>query len=164
MIQTSKEQFHIAYDATQDRLLLRVTGGPGGEFRVWLTRRYSELLLNVLINIMDKNGGMRGIASHPDTLNVLRGNAFTQHTGSSIPVDPEAAMPLGADGILGYRITYGATLSGNTSLQLLPEQGPGVNLDLDRTMVYLIYNLLEQGVAQADWRVRVEGQSKDPVH
>ena len=159
-----KEQFHITYDATQDRLLLQVTGGSAGEFRVWLTRRYSELLLNVLIRIMDKNGGMRDISSHPSTLNLLRGNAFTQHTGPGIQRDPANTMPLGTDGILGYRITYGASVSGKTSLQLLPEQGPGLNLDLDRTMVYLIYNLLEQGVSQADWRVRLEGQSKDPVH
>ena len=159
----SREQFHITYDATQDRLLFRVTGGSQGEFRVWLTRRYSELLLNVLVEIMDKNGGIRDISSSPDTLSRLRGNAFTQQSGSAIPAEPEQPLPLG-EGILGYRINYGRTETGTTSLQLLPQQGEGLSFNLDRTTAYLVYNLIEQGVAQADWRVRLTGHPPDPVH
>ena len=41
-------QFNIQFDATEDRLQLRVLSTDDSEVRIWLTRRYVRLLLPVL--------------------------------------------------------------------------------------------------------------------
>ena len=47
---------------------------------------------------------------------------------------------------------------------LLPETGQGLNLDLSRTMLFMLYNLLEQGLTSAEWALYLPQQHKEPVH
>ena len=48
---------NVSYAAREDRLLLRVSTSEDEEFRIWLTRRYTGLLLGVLNKEMDDRGG-----------------------------------------------------------------------------------------------------------
>ncbi len=162
------EQANITYYPVEDRLLLKVNAAESGEYRIWLTRRYTEILGNILAEIMETEGGIQDIASHHDTISYLKNGVFEQEYGQASDLSGEAqasqAYPLGAGGILGFRITYGREDSGNIQLQLLPAQGPGLNFSLNRSMLFLMYNLLEQGVAKTDWKLRLPQQHKDPVH
>jgi len=163
-MQNRLEQLNITYHADQDRLLLKVNSGDVGEYRIWLTRRYTEILGNILAEIMEKLGGMQNIASHQDTISHLKGGAFDQEYAFLDSNMPGQDLPLGSEGILGFRINYGRDHAGTVQLQLLPEQGAGLNLSLNRTMLFLMYNLLEQGVAQTGWKLCLPQQHKDPVH
>jgi hypothetical protein len=162
------EQINITYDPVQDRLLLKVNSGEAGEFRIWLTRRYTKMLANLLVEVMEKAGGIQDIASHHDTINQLKGGAFDK----DYAWDPNSAtgnqssplLPLGPEGILGFRINYTQSDDGNARFELLPELGLGINLALNRTLIFMMYNLLEQGVAQADWNIHFPQHHKDPVH
>lgn len=162
------QQLNITYNPVEDRLLLRASAGSAGEFRIWLTRRYSTLLAQVLADMIEKEGGMRELASSRDTINQLKGGAFEQEYHSpSDPADIEAtntSLPLGADGILGYRINANRKPNGVLNLQLLPEHGPGLNFDLNRTILFMFYNLLEQGLAGSQWNVHLPQAHKEPVH
>jgi hypothetical protein len=162
------EQLNITYDPVQDRMLLKINTGESGEYRIWLTRRYTEILANLLVEMMEKEGGIQNIASHHDTINQLKGGAFDKeyalapdfHEGKQ----PMKVLPLGAEGILGYRINFGREPSGNIKLELLPEHGQGVNLSLNRTLLFMMYNMMEQGAGQANWNIHFPQQHKDPVH
>ena len=55
-------QINIAHNAKEDRLLLRISSGGGDEYRLWLTRRYTGLLLGVLNKEMDSRGGAPSVA------------------------------------------------------------------------------------------------------
>jgi len=158
------ERMHITYHPEQDRLLLRVDTGSAGEYRVWLTRRYSELLLGLVADLIDKEGGMQRLASREDTRALLRSGALTQQGGLPALDATEAPLPLGANGILGYRINYGRDQPELVTLQLLPEQGEGLNMNMNPPTLYLFYTMLEQGGSQADWQLRLAGHRKDPVH
>ncbi len=162
------EQLNMTYDPIQDRMLLKINTGGDGEYRVWLTRRYTQFLVNLLLEIMEKEGGIQGIASHHDTINQFKGGAFDKEyaLSSDTPAGKQSSpvLPLGPEGILGFRINCKHRDSGNIQLELLPEQGHGINLNLNRTMAFMLYNLLEQGVMQANWNIHFPQQHKDPVH
>ena len=139
---------NISYRPEEDRLLLRVSTSANCEFRVWLTRRFTALLMKVLNEQLDKQGGAGKAASDPQVREQLHGGAFEQ------PYEevPDTSYPLGQDGILAYRINAGQA-EGALRLQLLPDEGQGLNLTLDRPMLYMLLNLLEQGLAGADWNL-----------
>lgn len=163
------QQLNISYHPIEDRLLLRANAGNAGEYRIWLTRRYCGLLLKVLADVMEKEGGIREIASHQDTIKQLKGGAFDQPYEAPVATEsngkPDTArLPFGASGILGYRINANRRPGGVLNLQLLPETGQGLNLDLNRTMLFMLYNLLEQGLTSAEWALYLPQQHKEPVH
>lgn len=162
------QQINVSYHPVQDRLLLRVNGGGAGEFRIWLTRRYSELLITLLVDLMEKAGGIRELASHRDTINQFKQGAFDREYQSpaevAAPDGKSSPLPLGADGILAFRVNANRHEDGAVTLQLLPELGHGMNLQLNRTQLFLMYNLLEQGLAQAQWNIHLPQGIKDPVH
>jgi hypothetical protein len=162
------QQLNISYNPIEDRLLLRANAGTAGEFRVWLTRRYSVLLAKVLNDMIEKEGGMRELASSRDTIKQLKEGALEKEYSPPMAADPASAagpaLPLGANGILGYRISSNRKAGGVMNLQLLPEKGQGLNLDLDRTMLFMLYNLLEQGLVGSEWNVHLSQEHKEPVH
>ncbi len=115
------------------------------------------------------HGGMRELASHKDTVNQLKNGAFDKEYESPAATPASAgaqppALPLGADGILAFRINANRPDQGGLTLQLLPEQGPGLNLNLNRTMLFMLYNLLEQGLVQAHWNIHLPQTHTEPVH
>jgi hypothetical protein len=153
------QQMNMIYVAEQDRLLLRISTTGDAEYRVWLTRRYCGLLLQVFLEQIELQGGYQGLASRQDTLAQLRGGALDQ----PYEPGPRTNYPLGEQGVLGYRINVNRDQAGATQLQLLPEQGQGVNVNLDKSTLYMLYNVLEQALTQTDWNLHVP-RNRDPVH
>lgn len=156
----SLQQINISYVPVQDRLLLRANVQGEGEYRVWLTRRYAALLIGLLDEQIDKAGGMHELASRKETLGLLKGGAFEHPYRTST----ESAFPLGEAGVLGFRINLGKTDTGGITLQLLPEQGHGINMNLDTAFLYLLHNLLEQGIRQADWQLALPQHDPQALH
>lgn len=154
------QQLNMIYVPEQDRLLFRISTTGDAEFRIWLTRRYSGLLLQAILDQIDRAGGYQELASRRETLDQLRGGALGQ------PYAPGPAMryPLGEQGVLAYRINVGKEQSGAMNLQLLPEQGQGVTFTLDKSTLYMLYNLMEQALGQTDWNLHMPRSSRDPVH
>ncbi len=157
---TTLQQINMAYIPEQDRLLLKISTSTDAEYRIWLTRRYSGLLMHVLQEQIEREGGYQELASRKETLDRFRGGAFDK----AYAPGPTMHYPLGEEGVLGYRINVGKDQAGATNLQLLPEQGQGVTVTLDKSTLYLIYNLMEQGLGQTDWNLHVPRSSRDPVH
>lgn len=146
----SLKQLNISYQPKEDRLLLKVSTSGNSEYRVWLTRRFTSLLLRVLNQQMDKVGGMHAAASSEKTREHFREGAFNQPYDEPV----SSVYPLGEEGILAFRINAGEAPDGTLKLQLLPEEGNGVNFALDKSMLYMLYNLLEQGLTRTDWNLQ----------
>lgn len=153
------QQLNMTYVPEQDRLLLRVSTTGDAEYRIWLTRRYSALLLQVFVEQIERAGGFQELASRNDTLERLRGGAL----GQSYAPPATLRFPLGEKGVLAFRITVGKEPSGAINLQLLPESGQGVTFTLDKPMLYMLYNVLEQALAQTEWNLHVP-RGREPVH
>ncbi|MFQ5658923.1 MAG: hypothetical protein ACE5GZ_00745 [Gammaproteobacteria bacterium] len=152
-------QINVSYVPVEDRLLLRVSTKKGDEYRLWLTRRFTEMLINVLNREIDKKGGMSSIASSQETTKMFKEGAFDK----SYEAD-NIDYPLGETGILAYRIKAGNTENGNLRLELSPGTGKGMTLSLNRSLLYMFHNLLSQGIEQTGWRLISEENASMKTH
>lgn len=153
-------QLNINYFPNEDRLLLRITTRQDDEFRVWLTRRFTAVLMDVLNKEIDRRGGLPAVASRPETRRLFQEGALEK------PFEEQASrrFPLGDAGFLASRIGTRDQPGNNLSLELRPEAGQGVTLNLDQSLLFLFYNLLTQGVGRADWSLPEPQSVNEHIH
>tara|TARA_Y100001934_G_scaffold169165_1_gene201072 strand:+ start:177 stop:698 length:522 start_codon:yes stop_codon:yes gene_type:complete len=161
----SINQIQIAYSPEEDRILFRVNSMDRKEFRFWLTRRFTVLLVKVLSDHR---------ARDPDVV--------TQHT----PQAKEAVQsfkqeqavagadfkqqfsqdgneyPLGADFVLAHKITYKIE-GANLHLAIQPKEGQGINMVLSQDINATVTRLLATAVGQADWRIDGGSPAEPPA-
>lgn len=147
------EQFSASFVSEQDRLLLRVRSSDDAEYRFWITRRYLALLWPMLMKMADAFSS-RKAPGDPLTRNTLaelaHGEAVSKADFGSAYQDG-SLFPLGEEPILLTRITV-RPLEGNTqTLTLLPQQGQGINLELDERLVHVLARLLQEAAKAAEW-------------
>jgi hypothetical protein len=153
-------QINVSFVAREDRLLLRISTRGGDEYRIWLTRRYTRLLIDLLRKQMEKHGGAPTLAASGETRRMFRQGAMNRNYDD----ERSAGLPLGEQGILAQRIHASNAPDGRLALQLLPEGDQGVTLNLDKTLLYFFYNLLTQGVEQAQWNLSSLEEQSGHVH
>jgi len=142
-------QINIAHIKDEDRLLMRATTKNGDEYRVWFTRRYAGILMDILDKSINERGGMTMLGSTPQTSKMLKSGALEK------PFKPDVKnYPLGEKGMLAFGIKTNVGKDNILNLQLLPENGQGMTLNLNDSLLYMFHNLLSQGIARADWNVR----------
>lgn len=141
-------QINVTYSAREDRLLLKVATLKGDEYRIWMTRRFTGLLFNVLNKEMDKHGGIANIGTDEETRKLFKAGAFEK----SFEHENTTGYPLGEQGILAYGIKTTVSNEGNLVLEILPEKGAGVTINLNKPHLYMLHNLLSQGVGRAEWQ------------
>lgn len=140
--------------------MLRINTKAGDEFRVWLTRRYAGVLMGVLSKEIDKYGGLPAVASSPATTQMFKQGAMEK------PYEEERVtnFPLGKTGFLAYAVKTGTGPDQNLNLEILPEEGNGVTLNLNKSLLFMVYNLLSQGINQAAWYLPQEEFTNLKVH
>ena len=147
----------MAFNAQEDRILLRILSSERAEFRFWLTRRYVKLLWQVLLKLIERDPAA---AVHADEKirrtvvgfqheNVVRGGEFAKpfEEGTN-------SLPLGAAPILLSRITGkqpDAQQPRQQELSLHPEQGQGIDLGVNTELLHMMSKLLLDAVKQSDW-------------
>ena len=154
------QQMNISYSPTQDRLLLKVNRDNTAEYRIWMTRRFTSLLVNLLKDQMNEAGGHQKLATSNETVTQLKSGAFEKEYQNTNPVE----LPLGADGILAYRINLKKLENDGLGLQLLPEEGTGMNINLDKSMVYMLFNLIEQAINHPNWNLDPVQMARNLLH
>lgn len=154
-------QVNVTYSSKEDRLLLRVTTQKGDEYRVWLTRRFTVILLDILTKEMDKRGGAPSIGSSQQTKQMFKAGAFEK----SFEQEKSINYPLGEVGFLAFAIKSTNTGKENLHLEILPEQGAGVTFNLNKSLLYMLHNLLTHGINKAEWHIASnEGTLSKQVH
>lgn len=163
------EQFSASYDGEQDRLLLRIRSSDDAEFRFWLTRRYLALLWPILMKMAEDFSARK--TTDPLTRTTLAELAHGQAVGNAdfaSQYKKGSLYPLGEEPILLARITTKPVAGGAQTLTLLPQQGQGINLDLNEKLVHVLARLLQQAAAAAEWGLTLEvtpgtGAAPDPL-
>lgn len=146
---TSIQQLNLNYLPKEDRLLLKVNNSADAEFRIWLTRRYTILLLKVLTDKMDTFGGVDAIAVSEEAQKEIKSGAFEKKYSAP----KEINYPLGEEGVLAYQIKTTALKNNSVNLQFLPEKGKGLNFNLDKKLLFMLHKLLLQGIRGANWEI-----------
>ena len=156
-------QINVTYHGKEDRLLLKVTTRKGDEFRIWLTRRFTGLLFCVLKTEMDKHGGIASIGTSQQTRQMFKTGAFDK----AFEHEKVLNFPLGEQGFLAYGIKSSSTPQGELVLEILPEKGAGVTMNLNKSMLYMLHNLLSQGSIKAEWHqqiINLQDEASRHVH
>jgi len=154
------QQLNIAYIAKEDRLMFRLRAGRNTEYRIWFTRRFTDILMKYLVDNMQKFGGEETIAVTQDTQKEIQQGALEKKYQE--PEAPE--YPFGENGFVACHLKSGVHKSGTLHLQILPEKGKGMNIKLDKKLLFMLHNLLVQGVNHAKWMLSYESALPKDIH
>lgn len=166
-------QIKLDFIPEHDRMLLRVSTDNQLEMRLWLTRRALRLLWPLLVQMVRSTPEV-ALQSNPQARDALVGmqheQALRQANFSAPFEETPREMPLGAEPILVARIQTNKDAGGNHVLGLLPQQGQGIHLTLDNTLLHSLCKLLQNTVAKSDWDIALElpalkagAQGEDPA-
>ncbi len=149
-------QLKLDFIPEQDRLLLRVSTDNQLEVRLWLTRRALRLLWPLLVQMVRSSPEV-ALQSNPQARDALVGmqheRALRQANFADAFDEAPREMPLGAEPLLVVHIRASKDDSGNQVLGLLPQQGQGIHLTLDNTLLHSFCKLLQNAVAKSDWDI-----------
>ena len=149
------EQLETQYQPAEDRILLRISSLEV-TMEYYITRRFLKLLLNILIDLLEKQVPM--IADKPSKQMVL---AFEQHvitekfnyTQKSRPKKARADVGANTYPLL-HTISVKMELDTKTqALHLHDKYGEGVILPIHSDMLHLLYKLLVDTAEAAEWQL-----------
>lgn len=151
------EQFNAAYDALQDRILLRIRTSDGAEYRFWITRRYLSLLWPLLMKMADGFSARKSVDPLArSTLAELAHGAAVGQADFTSQYQEGSLFPLGEEPVLLAKISLKAPGKDTQTIMLLPNQGNGINLDLDENLVHILARLLQQTATGAEWGLKLD--------
>ena len=152
-------QLKLDFIPEQDRLLLRVSTDSQLEVRLWLTRRALRLLWPLLVQMVRSSPEV-ALQSNPQARDALVGmqheQALSRANFTAAFEEAPRQMPLGTEPILVVRIQANKDEKGKQVLGLLPQQGQGIHLTLDNTLLHSLCKLLQNAVAKSDWDIALE--------
>jgi len=157
MSENAISQMQMLYVPEEDRILFRVNSADNQQFRLWLTRRYSQLLLKILKTHMDADPDV-SIQTTPEAKEAVQ--SFKQEKamqGANFEEKfkekaQESALALGDDVPLAYRLNY--RIEGEIlHLGIEPRQGKGVTLAINRDINTSLTRLIGVAVQKAEWQL-----------
>ena len=148
-------QIQMSFSPTEDRILLRMNTMDSTSFQFWLTRRYVKLLWPVLLKMLTKDGQILSQLSDEAKQEMLsfQHQQAAQNMDYSQEYQAEAQQPLGAEPILLGKIGTNQREDGTQILSMHPENGQGIELALNQTLLHSICKLLQDTVAKTDWDI-----------
>lgn len=153
-------QIQASYNASEDRILLKIKTLNEQVYLAWLTRRFVSLLLPLLHG------------KHPTTDEALfdEQTAMSHQTekqqtqlngdfGTAYESPENAQFPLGELPILLTKMTFNnlsqSEPDDSPQLILEPEQGAGIVLPFNPELMGALLKILAQVIDQADWALQV---------
>jgi hypothetical protein len=159
-------QLKLDFIPEHDRLLLRVSTDNQLEVRLWLTRRALRLLWPLLVQMVRSSPEI-ALQSNPEARDALVSMQHEQALGranfTTSFEETARAMPLGAEPILVVHIQSSKDGEGNQVLGLLPQQGQGIHLTLDNTLLHSFCKLVQNAAVKTDWNLVLELPALQPT-
>lgn len=160
------QQLNIQYQPVEDRLILSVLAADGSEIRLWLTRRYTRLLLQALDQTVETTVDPTmalPTASKSEEIKAFEHEAAVSSTNfkEAYRGGSNTTLPLGALPLLVSKIDIQRRQRGDITLSLGEErkEGKQINMDFNRQMVHSLLELLASGAESAEWNLSVKPAS-----
>ncbi len=145
------EQLHqlsLSYSAEEDRLLLLIATEQQDEYRIWLSRRFTGMLLEVIKQIIDDFGGLQDLGVSEAVQSMFKSGVFDEpqqeNTGS---------LPFGEDGILAYGIKTEQLNHTQYAIELFSKDQKKISFSFDKANIIMLQNLLMQSLLKTDWKI-----------
>ncbi len=152
----TQHQLSLSYSSEEDRLLLIITTREQQEYRVWLSRRYTGMLLGVIRNIINELDG-----------NGAQAAEHKQHAPGTPGIPPEhgeAGQSASDHGMLAYGIKTEQIDDGQFSMELFSKDQQKINFVFDRPNILLFDEMLHQGLIKTDWNICEMTPIRTQVH
>ncbi len=157
-------QMNISYVEREDRLWLRISNSDDQEYRIWCTRRFARLLLDLFEHEFQDEV----VAAAPVPQEARKEVAQMQHAQTvkeeafQKPYDAvPTEYPLGEEGLLATALKYSKNNKGVMSLCLSGGKGKGkgegegeskaMTIKLNPNLQHQFYELLRRATEKAEW-------------
>ena len=148
-----KVQLQAKYDPAEDRILFRVADGnkPRG---IWLTRRYTILMLKMLGQFIDQDVDLAAQAGSRERAEVrdFKAQHALKTADFSQPFDEGAeGTQLAAEVFpVGFELTYSIKDS-RLSVSMKSKSGDAIQLGIDRTMAFNLIAMIGKAAMAGKW-------------
>ena len=155
-------QINLAYDAGEDRLLLRVSTAAGLEYRAWLTRALVRQWWGGLTTTLQQETARTQPATAASApaqaaLHAFRHEAALQNARFGEPYPADGLRPAQASPLLVHTVRARLTDGAEQEFQLLPRRGEGLVLRLNSEMLHAFARLLRDAVDRTGWNLELPG-------
>lgn len=149
-----KYQIQAKYDAEQDRILFRVSDGDSLRHAVWLTRRYTLLLLKVFGQFIDRDLDVAAQSGDLERAEIRdwKAQQALHKADFSQPFDPEAETGALTRTPLAFELTYKMNKE-RLSISLKSKTGPAMNLTVDRSLTFSLIAMIGKAAMAGDWQI-----------
>ena len=157
-------QLQMLYVPEEDRILFRINTAERQQFRFWLTRRYSALLLQVLKRHLegDPDISMQETPEAREAVESFKREKAMASANFKEQFDEDAnELPLGESIPIAFKLTYKLE-EGNLNIGIQPKQGQGINLAIDRDINMSLTNLLMGAAKKGEWAFERESPIDGP--
>ncbi len=148
-------QIQMLYDPGEDRILLRVNSTEHQEFRFWLTRRFSILLLKVLRDHLESDPDI-STQGTPEAREAVREfkqeKAITSANFQEKFNEDARELPLGPAIRVAFRLNYNIK-GDNLHLGIQPKEGQGINMVINRDINLSVTRLLLDAARKGEWKL-----------
>jgi hypothetical protein len=163
MTSNAISQMQMLYVPEEDRILFRVNSADAKQFRLWLTRRFTLLFLNILKNHLasDPDVSIQATPEAKAAIQSFKQEQAMQGANFQEQFKEEATeLPLGDIVSLAYRLNY--RIEGETlHLGLEPKTGQGINLAINRDINVSLTQLIRTAALKAEWQLNVLPEAQD---
>lgn len=146
-------QIQAAYNALEDRILLKIKTHNDQLYAAWITRRYMALLIPALQGQHPQSGeplfGGRKLKMAAESQNAPSAGDF--ESDFNAPENPH--YPLGETPILLTRITFKGLDGDQPTLNLEPEEGAGIALPFQPPLMNILWQVFSQALSSAEWQL-----------
>jgi len=153
---TKIRQIQARYDAEQDRVLFRVNRDDQKEFRVWLTRRFLQLILKALNQHAEIDPDVSSQMSDSGKQEVKafkRQQALEQADFGQPFADLDEEETDEGPIAVAFKLNYSLMKDGLMRLQLLPKQGEGLDFVLTSQISISVIEILVKAAEQGQWQL-----------
>ena len=157
----SISQLQMLYVPEEDRILFRVNTSERQQFRFWLTRRYSLLLIKVLkehqasdpdVSMQESREARQAVQSFKQEQAMTSANfdeAFSEDANE---------LPQGEEIPVAFKLSYNAS-GGSLTVTIEPREGQGISMAIDRNINVSLTALLMNAAGQGDWKLTASAQN-----
>jgi len=152
---TSLRQLNVTYVEAQDRLLLKISTSDNKEYRLWLTRRFTRILLEQLEGMFEDELGpdpVVPVAARPEVARFKHSESVNESAFQKpYEAEPES-FPLGEEGLLATTLSYKKLDAGNVAMSLSDTEKKGFTFNqMNRNLQHQLFELLSRAAERADW-------------
>ena len=151
----SINQMQMLYKPEEDRIFFRVNSTDQKEFRFWVTRRFTKLLLKVLGShlVSDPDISLQGTQEAKQAVMDFKKEKAMSNANFEQPFrETEVEYPLGEETQLAFKITSNK-VGDNLQLGIHPKDAQGINMVINRDINTTMRQLLLAAAHQAEWNL-----------